>query len=329
MNRMFTCMTHAPIAALLVVASTSALSAPPERPIRIGILTSTTEERGARLERSLVEGMRTLGYVEGKNLEIVRRTGRYPGVDPLAKELAGMTLDSIVTSCGYTTSLAFKATKAIPIVMGSVTDPVGLGFVRSLAQPGTNVTGTSASVPGLAPKMLEYLRLALPDVRRVGLIVNEKNVRQQDALRAAQVVSASLNLSLATIEVRRFASEESALEAIRSTQVQAVMALPDDDLHRMYMPAIYDASEKLRVPTFFNKSDAVESGGVLSYGPDSFDVFRHSAGHVDKIANGTSPAQLPVEQPTRMEFVINLKQANAFGLTIPRAALLRADWVVK
>lgn len=329
MNRTSTCMTHASIAALLVVASTSALSAPPERPIRIGFLTTSSEDRGARMERSLVDGLRSLGYVEGKNLQILRRTGQYPDLEPSAKELAGMTLDAIVTSCGYSTTLAVKATNTIPIIMGSVTDPVGYGFVRSLAQPGTNVTGTSASVPGLAPKMLEYLRLALPDVRRVGLIVNEKNVRQQDALRAAQAVSASLNLSIATIEVLRFASEESALEAIRSMQVQAVMALPDDDRHRMYMSAIYGASEKLRVPTFFNKSDAVESGGMLSYGPDSFDVLRHSAGHVDKIANGISPTQLPVEQPTRMEFVINLKQANAFGIAIPRAALLRADWVVK
>ncbi len=314
---------------LLTVAVQGALAAPPERTVRIGILTSTTEERGAKLERSLVDGLRDRGYVEGKNLVIVRRTGRYPGLDPYAKELGEMKLDAIVTSCGYSTALAVKATKTTPIVMGSVTDPVGYGFVKSLAHPGTNVTGTSASIPGLAPKMLEYLHLALPSVRRVGVLVNAKNPAQQAPMRDAEAAAQSLGIALIAIDVRQLSTDAAAHEVIRQAGANALMALPDDDLFRMFLPSIYAASEALRIPTFFNKSDSVGSGGTLSYGPDSFEAFRRSAEYVNKVANGTSPAELPVEQPMKMEFVINMKRAATFGLTIPRAALLRADWVVQ
>lgn len=154
------------VALLMTLAAAPAQAAPPDRPIRIGILTSTTEERAVKLERSLVDGLRAQGYVEGRHFGIVRRTGRYPDLDPYAKELADLNLDTIVTSCGYSTSLAVKAiqstqsnqlTQLTPIVMGSVVDPVGRGFVKSLARPGTNVTGNAHNAPQLAPKMIEYL----------------------------------------------------------------------------------------------------------------------------------------------------------------------------
>ena len=171
---------------LLTVAVQGALAAPPERTVRIGILTSTTEERGAKLERSLVDGLRDRGYVEGKNLVIVRRTGRYPGLDPYAKELGEMKLDAIVTSCGYSTSLAVKATKTTPIVMGSVTDPVGSGFVKSLARPGGNITGLSNISDDISPKLLELLMTLAPKVSRVAVLVNPNSSTHAKIVRNIQ-----------------------------------------------------------------------------------------------------------------------------------------------
>ncbi len=304
---------------------------PPNRPVSIGMLTSGAPIRWDMVETATAAGLRDMGYIEGKNLELIRRNATYPDkrMDAHTQELIDRNVEVIVTSCGWSTTLAAKMTKKIPIVMGSIHDPVGRGYIRSLARPGTNVTGQTGHIRDLGPKMLEYVRIAMPNATVIGVLANPKNPTHARSIDGVHRAAATLRLRTIDIDLHRFSSREATRDVLRESGVQLVMVLPDDDLYFEFLQHIFPVSAELRVPTFFTKRDLVDVGGVFSYGVDSVAIFRRNAYFIDRIVNGLDPSECPVENPTRLEFAINLEKATEFGIDVPRAALMRAEYVVK
>jgi putative ABC transport system substrate-binding protein len=309
-----------------------ALAAPPERAVKIGVLTSGPRARAERLWANLEEGLRAQGYVEGKNLVLHRYQGEWPdeGMAARAREFASMGLDAIVTACGWTTGVAVKNSGTTAIVMATVTNPVGYGFVKSLARPGTNVTGRSGSLDALGPKMLDHMHAVLPAARRIGVLVNPRNPLQAERLAEVRTTAAALGLTIIALELPRLATPESTREALRGERVEVVLALPDDDMHYMTHARLFPVTDELRIPTVFPKSDVVEGGrGFMAYGPDQFDAFRRSVSFIDRLANGIKVADIPVEQPMKLELAVNMKKAAELGITVPKNALLRVDLVIR
>ena len=320
------------ILSLALVLGGQSAAAPPDRMITVGLLSSGPPQRWAMIEAALAEGLAAQGYVEGKNLVLLRRNATFPDhrMAQHVEELLGRNVDAIVTTRTWSTGIATRATRTTPIIMGAATDPVGSGFVKSLAQPGTNVTGSTGQVPDLAPKMLDTLRAGLPDARIIGVLRNTSNAIHDARMRELEAVGRALDLSLVQLDLRRFQSEKAAQEVLRETRVQALLVLPDDDLFWEFLGRFGPAAESMKIPTFFPKRDLVEwAGGLMSYGPHSVEVFRRSAVYVDKIVNGAKPHELPVEQPTQLELALNLKRAQAYGITFPRSLLMRADATVR
>lgn len=319
------------IAALATWAS-GALAAPPSgRVIKITKLTSGEPPRWDMLNNALRAALNDLGYIEGKNLQLIERVATYP--DPrmaqYAREAADANVDVIVTSCMWTTGLAIKATSTIPIVFGGVHDPLGKGFVNNLSRPTANVTGYSGNVPLIGPKMLEFLHLALPDAKTVGVLTNPKGPFHDERRREMLAAAESMKLSAIPIDMHRLLTRESTRELFRELRLDALTFLPDDDLFFAYLDRIVPASEELRIPTLFTKRDFVDLGGFMSYGPDYVDIMKHSARYVDRLLNGAKPRDLPVEQPVKLEFAVNMKKVQALGFVMPRKALLRADYLVR
>jgi putative ABC transport system substrate-binding protein len=276
------------------------------------------------------QGLRDLGYVEGKNVLIELRyaDGKSDRLPTLAAELVRMKSDVIVTADTPPIRAAMNATREIPIVMGNVADPVAAGLVANLARPGGNVTGFSALAPELDGKRLELVKETLPAVTRVAWVWDPGNPALTLRLKQIQGASQALGLKLQALEVRNPEELESAFNAaIRehagAVLVPAVMVSP-------YRKQIVGFAEKKRLPLIYDTRDFVEqAGGLMSYGPDFSDLWRRAATYVDKILKGTRPADLPVEQPAKFEFVINLKTAKQLNLTIPQNVLARADRVIK
>ncbi len=308
-----------------------ALAAPPGRTVRVGVLFSGSPVRWELIDRALIDGLREHGYAEGRNVVITRRAGTYPDdrMESYAKELAGMKLDAIYTSCGWTAAAASKATSLTPIIFGKVSDPVGRGLVKSLAKPGTNLTGRTGRVPQLAPKMLELLRETLPDVKHVGVLMDGRSKANQARYVEAETAASAMHLKLTAIDWHRIKNVDAAIVTLRAAEVSALLTLPDDDLVAEFLDQLHAATVLLRLPIIYPSRELVESGGFMSYGPDSYDIYRRSVAHLDRVLNGANPAELPIEQPTSLDLAINLKRANALGITIPRSALMRADYVVK
>lgn len=318
--------------ALPALAASRAFGAPPDRVVRIGVLTSGTRGRAEKLWTHLADGLRAQDYVEGKNLVTLPYQGEWPdpGMAARAQEFASMKLDAIVTACGWTTGVAAKTTSTTPIIMATVTNPIGSGFVKSLALPGTNVTGRSGSVDSLGPKMLDHMHAMLPAAKRIGVLINARSPIQPDRLREVQSTASALGLTVIPIELSRLSTSEAAREVILGERLDVVFALPDDDMHYMTHAKLLPVADDLKIPTVFPKSDVVESGrGFMSYGPDQYDAFRRSVSFIDRLANGAKVEELPVEQPMRLELALNAKKAAAFGIAIPKAALLRVDLVVR
>lgn len=318
-------------AGVIVSTVRSARAAQEARSIKVGMLLSGTPDRWAMIERSVQTGLTELGYVEGRNLELVKRAGTYP--DPRmpqhARELAALNVDAIITSCGWTTRNAMRATTTIPIILGGIANPVGRRFVKSLAKPGINVTGVTGSVSGLAPKMLEHLVVSFPSAKSIGAIVNPSSVDQREILERLVPVAHSLGVQLTVVDVEQFGEQGFSHDNFRSHGMHALIVLPEDDRFIEFFGSILATSVALRLPTMFAKRDFVELGGLMSFGPDPRDLFRRTARYVDHIAKGANAAELPIEQPKNLELAFNLDRANALGVTVPRATLMRADYVVK
>jgi putative ABC transport system substrate-binding protein len=298
---------------------------------RIGYLSNTTLAGNPILLEAFVEGLRDRGWIEGRNVAIEYRwaegkSDRLPG---LAEELVRLKVDVIVTLGTPPSVAAKKATQAIPIVIVSAADPVRLGLVASLARPGGNVTGTSFDV-GLEVfgKQLELFKEALPKLRRVAILSNAGNPAQEIAVGNVKVAAQSLRLQLQHLPVHRPTEFDGAFGAMRNKHADGLLVLADAffNLHRARLA---DLAAENRLPSMFGFREFVDAGGLMSYGPSVSDIARRAAGFVDRILKGARPADLPVEQPTRFELVINLRTAKALGLSVPQPLLLRADHVVE
>jgi putative ABC transport system substrate-binding protein len=273
-----------------------------------------------------------LGWIEGKNLTIERRflEQNLERAPELAADLVRLKVDLIVVTGTVPASAAKSATSTIPIVMANVGDPLGAGLVASLARPGGNVTGLAGLAPELNTKRLEVLKDTVPNLARVGVLegagANLANNLQLKELRAAAL---ALKLKLEEIETKVDAKGlESAFQIAKQKQVSAIMTTASPRIFAERKKVV-ELAGKYKLPAIYFQKEFVDDGGLISYGVDYNDLYRRTAGYVDKILKGAKPADLPVEQPTKFEFVINLKAAKQIGLTIPPNVLARADRVIR
>ncbi len=322
------------VPALSLVVATAALAvhaAPPDRMVRIGMITYGSAEGNSTMDEAVRAGLREHGYIEGKNVSFVKRFALRltEPMDAYVKDLIAEKVDVIVTGCGWSTRVAIRTTKTMPIVMVSITNPVEHGYMKSLARPGANATGVSGMVDELGPKMLDHLKFARPDAKVVGVLRNERSAEHQAIYTEVEAIARTLNLSVVPIEVRGLKSEQSAVDGFKKSGAQALLLLPDDGAFWPLLGHILSASDTLRLPLFSFRRDIVDMGGFLSYGADMYDQFRKTGAFIDKILNGASPGDIPVELPTQLEFAVNLKKAAAWGIPMPRSVLMRANTIVK
>ena len=283
------------------------------------------------LDEAFRQGLRELGYVEGKNIVVEYRSAEaFDRLPSLAAELVRLKVDVIFAAAGAQTAFAAKkATTTIPIVMVPVADPVGFGLADTLARPGGNITGPSAgSGPELQGKRLELLKETFPKVARVAVLWTPDNPGSVVNKRAAEAPARSLSIKLQSVEVRTSADLEQAFSAMRRERAEALVTI-NSPLLVSHLKRIVDLAAKSRLPTVHMESRWVEGGGLMSYGPSYPDLYRRAAIYVDKILKGANPSELPIEQPTKFEFAVNLKTAKALGLTIPPSLLLRADRIIE
>ena len=295
---------------------------------RIGILRAG-QPPDKNLELFL-QGLRELGYVDGKNILLVFRFvgGNQDLSAELATELVGLKVDAIFTGGTRTILAAKNATKAIPIVMVSTSDPVGTGMVASLAHPGGNITGMSLLASDLWPKRLELLKELFPKLSRAAMLWNKGNAGMSLEAKATQEVAGPLGVTVQDRGVNDPSELESVFAVMNKDRPDAFLALIDLALSA-HRKRILEFLANNRLPAIFENKDWVEAGGLISYGPDYADVHRRAAVQLDKILKGAKPADIPVEQPTKFEMVINLKTAQQIGLTMPPNVLARADRVIK
>jgi len=300
-----------------------------EKVFRIGVLVAPSASYISYRLGAFRQRLRELGYVEGKKVVIEYRyaEGKLDRLPDLAAELVGLKVDVIVT-VGPASRIAMKATSAIPIVTAGSSDPVGDGLVSSLARPSGNITGLSLRFPELDRKRLELLREAFPKVVRIALLWASTGERRTPALIDVEAEAKALRLKVLSLEVRSLEDLDSALARAKRERAQALIVNSDPRIN-MQLRQILDFTEKNRLPAIYAASEFVEAGGLMSYGPNYRDLFRRAAEFVDKILKGTKPADIPFEQPTKLELVINLRTAKQIGVTIPPEMLMWADQVIK
>src|SRR5438128_10000645 len=297
---------------------------------RIGFLGVTSpSDRPSHLD-AFRQRLRELGWVEGQNIVIDYRyaEGRVDRLPDLAAELVRLKVDLIVASAGTQAATAAKnATETIPIVMIYVRDPVGTGLIASLARPGGNVTGVSGYTGlEIVAKQLELLKEIVPKIRRVAILSNPANAYHQLAITEVNVAARSLGVQLQLLEARGPNEFDGAFAAMATERVGALVVL-SDAIFNSHRTRLADLAARSRLPAAYGVRESVEAGGLMSYGPSFLDLYRRSAAYLDKILKGAKLADLPVEQPTKFELVINLKTAKSLGLTIPPSLLQRADQV--
>ena len=301
----------------------------PKKTPRIGILLPGSRSTYAIRIEAFHNGLRELGYVEGQNIATEWRfaegkSDRFPN---FAAELVRLKVDVIVTSTTPIAQAALQATKTIPIVIAASADPVGTGLVASLARPGGNITGLSMLGPDSDGRALEILQEVLPKLTRVAFVWDPANSGMASRLKNLEMVGQTLRLQIQSLEVRMASELESSLESAVSNRAGALFV--PAGLASVYRKRIMEFAAKKRLPVMFNDSESAEAGGLMSYGVYLPALFHRAAHYVDKILKGAKPADLPVEQPTKFELVINLKAAKQIGLTIPPNVLARADRVIR
>ena len=297
---------------------------------RIGYLDAVSLSANAARTEAFRQGLRDLGYVEGKNIVIEWRSadGKRDRLPALAAELVGLKVDVIVTAGAAITPLAKKATATIPIVMTQDSDPVGTGLVVSLARPSGNITGLSNFAPELSGKRLEILREVVPKLSRVAVLGPSTGPTNAPVIREIELAAKALKLELQYLDVLAPKDIETAFRAANKGRAQAVLTLGSPILVSQ-RAQIIDLAVKHRLPAVYHSYLFVEPGGLMFYGVNLLDLDRRAATYVDKILKGAKPADLPIEQPTKFDLVINLKTAKQIGLTIPPSVLARADRVIK
>jgi putative ABC transport system substrate-binding protein len=293
----------------------------------IGYLSGSAN--AARIE-AFRQGLRELSYVEGKNIVIEWRSadGKLDRLPALAAELVRLKVAVIVTSGGALTRRAKEATSTIPIVMTNDPDPVGDGFVASLARPGGNITGLSTFAPEVSGKRLEILREVVPKLSRVAVLGSSGATGYAQTLKEIEPAAKAFKMQLQFLDVKHAKDIETAFQAASEGRAQGVLTLNSAILGSQ-RAQIAELAVKKRLPVMYHQSDFVEVGGLMFYGVNVPDLSRRAASYVDKILKGSKPADLPIEQPTKFELVINLKTAKALGLTIPPSLLARADQVIE
>jgi ABC-type uncharacterized transport system substrate-binding protein len=279
---------------------------------------------------AFLEGLREVGYVEGKNIvvEIRYAAGRLDRYPELAAELVNLKVDVIVTASAPAVQAVRSATRTIPIVMAAAADPVGAGLVASLARPGGNVTGLSMRSPDLSGRRLQLLKEVVPKVHRVGILWNPTNDGSAASWRNSETIAPRMRLELRSIQVQRLSDFDIAFNSLIGDRVNAFSVLRDAFLNQN-VDRILEFATKSRLPAIYEAREFVLAGGLMSYAPNHSDLYRRAAAYVDKILQGAKPADLPVEQPMRAEFMINIKAAKQIGLAIPSEVLQRADKVIR
>lgn len=297
---------------------------------RVGYLSGgSLSNLGGRIE-AFRQGLRELGYVEGKNIVIEWREaqGNFDRVRELADELVRLKMDVIVSPGPAVTRPLKEATATVPIVMAQDTDPVGSGFVASLARPGGNITGLAALAPEMAGKQLEILKELAPRLSRVAILGNSNNPGDAQALRETVIAAGTVDVYLRYLDVLDPKEIDSKFTAANKGHADAVLVLGNPILNA-HRKQIVELAVKHRLPTAYTRPEYIEEGGLMYYGTNYNDLFRRAAGYVDRILKGAKPADLPVEQPTKFELIVNLKAAKQIGLTIPNKVLAKADRVIR
>jgi putative tryptophan/tyrosine transport system substrate-binding protein len=295
----------------------------------IGFLGANTASTQSQWTAAFVQRLRELGWTEGGNVAIEYRwaEGRFDRSPELIADLLRLKVDLIVTHATANVVAAKQATSVIPIVFASVADPVGNNLVASLARPGGNVTGLSAQSPDLAGKRLELLRDVIPGLRRLAMLANADVANAVLEIGEVQAAARTLGLEVAAPEIRRAEDIGVAIEALKG-HVEALY-IQSDPLFTNNRVRINTLALGARLPTMAGIRELVDAGGLMSYGPNLLDLFRRAADYVDKILRGAKPGNIPVEQPTKFDLIVNLIAAKALGLTMPPAMLARADEVIE
>jgi putative ABC transport system substrate-binding protein len=311
---------------------TAPLAAEAQQPVRvprIGFLWPSPPSERQYLLDAFRQGLRELGYIESQNIVVEVRSaeGKYDRLPALATELVHLKVDVIVTTASPATMAAQQATKTIPIVMAVVVDPVATGFIASLARPGGNITGVSIMASDLVGKQLDLLKQVVP-IFQVVVLWNPANPGNAPQLREAEVAARKLGVRLKPLEARNPDDLDNAFAAMTKERPSGLIVLVDTMLvgHRARLA---DLAAKSRIPAIYGLRDHVEAGGLMAYSANLTEMYRRAATYVDRILKGSKPADLPVEQPTKFEFVINLKTAKALGLTFPQSILTRADEIIQ
>jgi ABC-type uncharacterized transport system substrate-binding protein len=318
------------IAVIVLAIAVTAEAQQPRKVFRIGWLGGASASAVAVRVDAFRQGLRELGYLEGKNIVIELRSAeaRTDQLPILAAELVRLKVDVIVTGGPLPTRSAKEATSTIPIVMAFDTDPVGNRFVASLAHPGGNITGLSDFAPEISGKGLELLKESVPTLSRVAVLGTSNRPGNAQSLKETEVAAVALGVKLQHLDVLSPKDIETAFRAAGNEHADGALVL-QSSIHFSQRKQIAELAVKSRLPATYPRREFVEDGGLMSYGVSISDLDRRAATYVDKILKGAKPADLPVEQPTKFEFVINLKTAKQIGLTVPPNVLARADKVIK
>jgi putative ABC transport system substrate-binding protein len=297
---------------------------------RIGYVGAGSPATAGHHAQAFAQGLRELGYVEGQNIAIEHRwaEGKLESLPGFVVDLIRLKVDVIVSSATPAIRIAKEQTNTVPIVMAGVTDPVGNGFVASLARPGGSITGLTHVAPDLTGKRLELLKEVVPRLSRVAVLWNPKQPGQAVAYKESEVAAQTLKLTLISMEARNREEIEKVLPSKGKDRAEAIFELPDPVIF-LNRELIAQFAAKHRLPAMYSFREYVEVGGLMSYGTSFPGLFHRAATYVDKILKGAKPADLPVEQPTKFELIINLKAAKQIGLTIPPNVLARADKVIR
>ena len=297
---------------------------------RVGFLSSVSASSSSQNTEAFIKGMRELGYVEGKNLAIEWRfaDGHLERLPALAADLVQLKVDVIVAAASSSISAAQQATTTIPIVMATTGDPVGSGFVKSLRTPGGKITGLSSMSGDLGPKLFELLHSAVPELHRVAVLVTSTSTTYREILEGVQHAAQRAGVRVLVFESSSPAAVEDAFSRMGKENVNAVIVGPSSFVSQQRRQ-IAELALRYRMPSMFGNQAIVQAGGLMSYGYKVTDNYQRAATYVDRLFKGAKAGDMPVEQPTMLELVVNLKTANAIGLTIPQAIMLRADEVIQ
>jgi putative ABC transport system substrate-binding protein len=314
----------------MILSTPGVAAQSPVKAARIGVLSGGAASTEAIRHEAFRQGLNELGYVEGRNIVIEYRhaEGKTERLPALAAELVRLNVDLILTSGDRGVRAAKQASQTIPIVVAIAGDLVGPGYVASLARPGGNITGLTTLASESSAKRLELLKTAFPKVSRVAILWNPNNASSVAEFKETEGGAQALRIQLVPLDVRRADDFESAFPAALRARVDALIVI-GDILLLTHRARIADFAARNRLPAMYSNQDYMDAGGLMSYGPNIVDMCRRAATYVDKILKGAKPGDLPIEQPTKLEFVINLRTAKALGLTIPQSVLLRADKVLE